>query len=204
MSGGKTIWKYLLRALGVVVFITLLGVLAASLILAKPQNDKSEISQARPSGEARPAVTIDSENDFIQLASDFPAPVMSFLSGSGMTFVSGVSADTAVSGGFARVVTLCWQTPEGQPMTLLSIWPDTALSLLEGDLHFMPQTGPALFGSPSVRMENDDSIRLHVARDQALYVVLLPRALSGQVSDLCRSLQRFTVNPQTTTSLKEE
>ena len=80
------------------------GVLAASLILAKPQNDKAEVFQALPSGESSPAVTIDSESDFVQLASDFPAPVMSFLSGSGMTFVSGVSADTAVSGGFSIII----------------------------------------------------------------------------------------------------
>lgn len=204
MSGGKTIWKYLFRALGVIIFVILLGVLAASLILAKPQNDKAEVSQALPSGESSPAVTIDSESDFVQLASGFPAPVMSFLSGSGMTFVSGVSADTAVSGGFARIVTLFWQTAEGQPVTLQSIWPGNEFSLLEGGYHFMPETGPALFGSPSVRMEKDDSVRLHVAKDQALYVVLLPRSLSGQVSDLCRSLQRFTINPQATSSLKEE
>ena len=131
MSGGKTIWKYLFRALGIIIFVILLGVLAASLILAKPQNDMAEVSQALPSGKSSPAVTIDSESDFVQLASDFPAPVMSFLSGSGMTFVSGVSADTAVSGGFARIVTLFWQTAEGQPVTLQSIWPGNEFSLLE-------------------------------------------------------------------------
>ena len=191
MSGGKMIWKYLLRIFCAVVFIVLLGLLAASLILAKPQNDKTGTGPARPSAESSPDLTIDSESDFVQLVSGFPAPVMSFMSGSGMTFVSAVSSSAEVSGGFARIVTLYWQTPEGQPMTLRSIWPANAMSQLEDGFHFMPVSGPTLFGSPSVRMENDESIRLHIATDQALYVVLLPRALNGQVSELCRSLQLF-------------
>ncbi len=191
MSGGKMIWKYLLRILCAVVFIVLLALLAASLILAKPQSDKTGATPARPAAESGPDMTIDSESDFVELVSGFPAPVMSFMSGSGMTFVSAVSSSAEVSGGFARIVTLYWQTPEGQPMTLRSIWPANALSLMEDGFHFMPVSGPTLFGSPSVRMENDETIRLHLATDQALYVVLLPRALNGQVSELCRSLQLF-------------
>ena len=105
-------------------------------------------------------------------------------------------AGREVSGGFGRVATLYWQTAEGEPVTLRSIWPADAVSLLEGGFHFMPAAGPTLFGSASVRMEKDDSVRLHTATDQALYVVLLPRSLSGQVSDLCRSLQLFTAAQQ--------
>ena len=156
-----------------------------------------EPSPAQPSADARPAVSIDQETDLVKLVSDFPAPVMSYMSGSGMIFVSATSADAAVSGGFGRVTTLYWQTVDGEPVTLQSIWPADALSLLEDGFHFMPVAGPSLFGSMSVRMEKDDAVRLHVTTDQALYVVLLPRSLSGQVSDLCRSLQLFTAAPQT-------
>ena len=196
LAGGKKIWKFLLRLLGVVLLVVLLALLAGTLILAKPQEDKTETAAAQPSAEARPAVSIDREDDLFRLVSDFPAPVMSYMSGSGMVFVSAASADAAVSGGFGRVATLYWQTPEGEPVTLRSIWPADALDLLGDGFHFMPAAGPTLFGSPSVRMENDDSIRLHTATDQALYAVLLPRSLSGQVNDLCRSLQLFTAAPQ--------
>ena len=196
LAGGKKIWKFLLRLLGVVLFVALLALLAGTLILAKPQEDKAETAAAKPSADARPAVTVEQEGDLFTLVSDFPAPVMSYMSGSGMTFVSATSADAAVSGGFGRVATLYWQTPEGEPVTLRSIWPADALSLLESGFHFMPAAGPTLFGSASVRMEKDDSIRLHTATDQALYVVLLPRSLSGQAVDLCRSLQLFTAAPQ--------
>ena len=197
MAGGKKVWKLLIRLFGVIVFVALLALLAGTLILAKPQENNTEPSPVQPSADARPAVSIDQETDLVKLVSDFPAPVMSYMSGSGMIFVSATSADAAVSGGFGRVATLCWQTADGEPVTLQSIWPADALSLLEDGFHFMPVAGPSLFGSMSVRMEKDDAVRLHVTTDQALYVVLLPRSLSGQVSDLCRSLQLFTAAPQT-------
>ncbi len=196
MAGGKKIWKFLLKLLGALVSIALLALLAVSLILAKPQKEETARTETPPAAESRPAITVEQESGLVQLVSDFTAPVMSFMSGSGMTFVSATSADAAVSGGFGRVATLFWQTSEGEPMTLRSIWPANALSLLEDGFHFMPYAGPALFGSASVRMENDAYIRLHITTDQALYAVLLPHSLSGQVSALCRSLQLFTAGPQ--------
>ena len=196
MVGEKKVWSYLLKFLGTLVFIVLLGLLAASLILAKPQKDKAEDPQAGPARESTPAVSIEREIDLPQLIGGFPAPVMSFMSGSGMTFVSAVSSDVAVDGGFGRIATLFWQTPEGEPVTLQSIWPGTALQLLDKGFHFMASSGPTLFGNLSVRMENDQSVRIHVTKDQALYVVLLPRSLSTQVNTLCRSLQLFTARTQ--------
>lgn len=192
MADGKKIRKTALRIIGAVIAAALLALLAASLILAKPQEEKSETAAARPSQDASPAVSINSENDLVGLISAFPAPVMSFMSGSGMTFVSATSADLAYAGGFARIAVLYWQTAEGVPVTLRTVWPADALSLLEDGYHFMPYAGPALFGSASVRMENDETVRLHTATDQALYVVLLPRSLSSQVSTLCSSLQLYS------------
>lgn len=192
MADGKKIRKTALRIIGAVIAAALLALLAASLILAKPQGEETETAAARPSQDASPAVSISSEADLVGLISAFPAPVMSFMSGSGMTFVSATSADLAYAGGFARIAVLYWQTAEGVPVTLRTVWPADALSLLEDGYHFMPYAGPALFGSASVRMENDETVRLHTATDQALYVVLLPRALSSQVSTLCGSLQLYS------------
>ena len=193
MAGEKKIRKVLLRLFGVLLAVVLLALLAVSLIIAKPQEEEKTSGTVRPSAEARPAISAKAEQDLTGLIAAFPAPVMSFMSGSGMTFVSATSADAAVDGGFGRIATLNWQTPEGEPVMLRSIWPAGALGLLEDGYHFMPYAGPALFGSNSVRMENDDAVRLHVATDQALYVVLLPRTLSTQAGTLCRSLQLFTV-----------
>lgn len=196
MAGGKQVRKTLLRFAGVLAAVVLLAVLAASLVIARPQEEGELSAAARPSAEARPAVSAETEQDLAALIATFPAPVMSFMSGSGMTFVSAASADAAVDGGFGRVATLNWQTAEGEPVKLRTIWPADALSLLEDGFHFMPYAGPALFGSTSVRMENDDAVRLHTAAGEALYVVLLPRALSAETAAICRSLQLFTVEPK--------
>ena len=170
-----------------------MALLTASLILAKPQEDKTDKPSAAASSEAVPAVSIEQETDIPQLMTTFPAHLMSFLSGSGMDFVSASAYDVAIPGGFGRVVDQSWQTAEGDPVTIRSIWPVTALNLLEDGFHFMPYGGPSLFGnaSPSVRMENDSTIRLHASTDEALYVVLLPRSLSSQVNSICSSLQLY-------------
>ena len=194
MAAGKRFWKILLKILGILCAVLLLALAAVSLILAKPSSDKDAPPAGEPARSASPALDIREETGLVRLVSEFPAPVMSFMSGSGMTFVSATSADAAVAGGFGRVATLYWQTEDGEPLILQSIWPADALSLLEDGFHFTPYTGPTLFGASSVRMENGDTLRIHTATDQGLYVLILPRSLSGRLSALCRSLQLFTAN----------
>ena len=196
MAAGKKIWKLLLKILGSLVLVALMMLAAVSLILAKPAPEPSKSSDAAPSLTASPALEIRNETELYRLVGAFPAPVMSFMSGSGMTFVSAVSADSAVSGSFARTATLYWQTEDAQPLILQSICPADSLSLLEEGYHFSAVAGPILFGSRSVRMEKDDTIRIHTTTDQALYVLIIPGSLSNQITNLSRSLQLFTVNPE--------
>ena len=192
MAGEKKIRKILLKIIGFVLAIVLLALLAASLIIAKPQKEDLPAAASKPSGQASPAITVEKQDDLSGLISAFPAPVMAFTGGSGMTFVSASSADAAVNGGFGRIATLNWQTAEGEPVLLRTIWPASALGLPEEGYHFVTYAGPTLFGSASVRMENDETVRIHAATDQALYVILLPRSLSGQVNDLCKSVQLYS------------
>ena len=194
MSGGKKVWKLAAKILGALFAFVLLVLTAVSLILAKPQPAQKEQSSVRQPIAASPAIEIQSEQDLVRLISAFPAPVMSFMSGSGMTFVSAVSSDITVAGGFGRIATLYWQTADGIPLILQSIYPSDALSLLESGYHFSAVLGPTLFSSQSVRMEKGDSIRIHTTTDQALYVLILPRSLSSGIPSLCRSLQLFTVH----------
>ena len=193
MAGEKKIRNILLKIIGAILAIALLALLAVSLIIAKPQKEELPASAAKPSGKASPAITVEKHDDLPGLISAFPAPVMGFAGDSGMTFVSASSADAALDGGFGRIATLNWQTAEGEPVLLRTIWPASALSLLEEGYHFVTTAGPILFGNASVRMENNDAVRIHTATDQALYVLLLPRSLSGQVNTLCKSLQLYSV-----------
>ena len=195
-----SLWKKLLRGLaraGSVLTALVLAALAClALILAQPQEAEEAEAVSQPPLTPSPAMTIASEADLRDLVAAFPVPVMSFMSGSGMVFVSGSSADAALDGGFGRVLTLNWQTPDGIPVILQSIYPASGLKLLEnGAFHFSRAAGPALFGLPSVRMESADRLRIHAATDTGLYAVILPKVRADALPALAQSLQLFTAEP---------
>ena len=123
MSFKKKFLRIILKVLAAVLSLALLVSLGVALILAQPQPDQEEQVRDQSLLASSPAVTITDESDMRNLVSSFPEPVMSFIAGSGFTFVSGTSADTAVDGGFGRVASLYWQTPEGDPVVLQSIYP---------------------------------------------------------------------------------
>ena len=173
-----------------VILILLIGFL---LVMAQPQQEETEKAAPQPLLTASPALEIEDETRLRTLVESFPVPVLSFMSGSGMVFVSGNSADAGLEGGFGRMVTLYWQTPDGDPLILRSIYPASALSLLEKDYHFSPIAGPSLFGSDSVRMENADTVRIHAATDTGLYSMIVPKDSAAKISSISRSLQLFSV-----------
>ncbi|MBO7664087.1 MAG: hypothetical protein J6U01_12050 [Clostridia bacterium] len=171
-----------------------LAVACFSLIMAQPRSDPAPAVSSQPLSAPSPALNITDEKDLRDLIAAFPVPVMSFLSGSGLRFVSATSSYAAWGSGFARIATLYWQTADGEPLILRSIYPSEAYSLLEKNFHFTPVAGPTLFGNASVRMEGGGVIRIHTVTGSGLYAVNCPQSLSGQISVISRSLQLFTVD----------
>ena len=195
MEKSRKFLHFLLKALTVLLTAVLIAAVGFLLILAQPKSDEKEKAEPQPLLAASPAMNISQESELRSLVESFPIPVLSFMSGSGMTFVSGTSADAGLDGGFGRVATLYWQTADGEPLILRSIYPVSALSLLDDGYHFSSVAGPTLFGVESVRMENADTVRVHAATDTGLYTVTVPKSLAPKLSALCRSLQLFRVNP---------
>lgn len=195
-STGKTIGRAVLHVLSILLAVALLSVCCFTLVLAQPQAEDRKAPVEQSLVSPSPALNINEESRLRELVSGFPVPVMSFMSGSGMQFVSASSADLAYKNGFARMAALYWQTEDGQPLILRSIYPASALGLLEMDFHFTPISGPTLFGNVSVRMESGDTIRIHTATDTGLYAVNCPRSLSDRLSAITRSLQLFTVSEE--------
>ena len=190
-------WKWAGRLLGVFFTLILLAGFCFTLIIAQPQPDPDAApSSPAPALSPSPALKIDSESQRRDLIRSFPAPVMSFMSGSGMVFVSGESQDMNAESGLARRLSLYWQTPDGQPLILQSIYPASTLDLLgRGRYSFSGTAGPALFGLPSVRMEDGANIRLHVqAEGTGLYVLTLPSSLGSSLSGIARSIQLFSAD----------
>ena len=192
-SGRRTVLQVLLKIITVIFSAALIVLIGALLVLAQPKQENTEKAEPQPLLTASPAMNIEAETDLRSLVESFPVPVLSFMSGSGMSFVSGTSADAGLEGGFGRVVSLYWQTQDGDPLILQSIYPASALSLLEKGYHFSAVAGPTLFGVDSVRMENADTVRVHAATDTGLYVVVVPKSSASGLSSLSRSLQLFTV-----------
>ena len=188
----KIILRFLGKTLSALLTFVLLAFLVFILIVGQPQDpEQTPVPSATPLPAASPLL-IQSERDFPALLNAFPAPVMSFMSGSGMSFVSGSVMDAAWRGGFARILTLSWQTPEGQSLILQSICPADALDLIgKKDYSFSAVSGPTLFGQPTVRMENVDSVRIHTVFSEGLYVLTAPLSLASSLSSLSRSVQLF-------------
>ena len=193
MKGANKLRRILLRILTVLFSVILMALVGILLILAQPQPEEKKEAEPQPLLAASPAANITREAEIRSLVEDFPVPVLSFMSGSGIAFVSGSSADVGLPGGFGRVLSLYWQTPEGDPLILQSIYPASAISLLDNGYHFSAVTGPVLFGSESVRMENADTVRVHAATEPGLYVVTVPKSAAPKLSSLSRSMQLFSV-----------
>lgn len=192
--------KRILTILGSVFSILLsLGMLAfacAALILSRPQPEDAPAPSSQPPLSARAELSIQKETDLADLVADFPVPVMSFMSGSGMRFVSAQTVSFPLAEGFGRTASLYWQTEDGVPLLLQSIYPASALDRLDSGYHFSAVAGPSLFGSASVRMENREAVRVHVATDTGLYVMIMPKSAASSVSSISRSLQLFTLSPE--------
>ena len=184
------------KILTVAAVLFLLVVMTLAMVILSPDRPETgAVPVTLPELSASPAIHITAESDLYKLYVSIPVPVMNYLSGSGMTFVDGDAADVPVRNGIARTVTLDWLSPEGVPVTLISIFPPSATELLQKDeWHFSDISGASLFGENSVRMESNEKIRLHTQTDHGLYAVLFPKEAAGSVSVLTRSLQLFSVS----------
>ena len=179
----------------VLLTVLLAAVFYVAVILGEPQEVESTAKPLadQPLLQGSPAVTIDGEGQLNALTTVFPAPVMRAVSGSGLTLVSGTSYDAAFENGFGRIVTLRYLNAAGQEMTVTSIYPARALSLMgKGDYHLSAVAGQTLAGLRSVRMENDATIRLHAQGEEAVYVVTVPNVETAELIGFTRSLQLFT------------
>lgn len=186
--------RVLKAAVSVLLTVLLAVVFYVAVVLGEPQDVEQVVEPLKdqPLLQASPAITIDSENQLSALLNPYPVPVMCALSGSGLTLTAGVSYDVAFESGFGRIVSLTYANAMGQQMTVETIYPARALSLMgRGDYHLSGTAGQSLAGMRSVRMENGTSIRLHAQAEEAIYVVTMPKLDSSELIALTRSLQLF-------------
>ncbi len=182
--------KVLDKVLLAVLIVVCIGAFYLAVILAEIPAD-----QQAPAMTPAPKVVlaaqqprqIGSMSDFSQLVESFPAPALALQANTQLAFAGGLVNDLAYQGSFARLVTLTYQTMDGETLTLSSIYPNDAFSLLPGEGYALKDTLTAsLAGMTAVRMENADTVRLHVKGESALYAFTAPRMAEEALSEITR------------------
>lgn len=192
-SLGRRIVRTILLAL---LTVGLLLAFYIAVIMGNPQEEESSALTAR---QDQPLVTaldnallITSEGDLGTLLDAFPAPMMAAMRSTVLTFEKGVCRDVPFEDGLGRMTTLTYRTAEGATVTVSSIYPARALSLIDkADYTISADAGLPLAGLRSVRMENTASIRMHAQGSEALYMVTLPRLSATALRTLTSTLQLY-------------
>jgi hypothetical protein len=182
--------KVLERSLLVLLVIVCIGAFYLAVILAEVPAD-----QGAPAESSVPQVALTAEqprqigslNDLKQLVEHFPSPVLALQANTQLAFAGGLVNDLAYKGSFARLVTLTYQTQNGETLKLYSIYPLDAFTLLPGENYSLQNTLTAsLAGMTAVRMENADTLRLHVKGESALYALTSPKMEEEALSEISR------------------
>ena len=187
----RSIKTVLLTALTIV----LLAAFYLAVVMGTPQQEGSAVTarQDQPLLSALPsAVFILEEGQMGQVLNAFPAPVLAAMNAAALRFESGLCEDVPFEGGLGRKVTLSYRTAEDAVVTLVSIYPARATSLItKGDYILSDTFGLPLAGLRSVRMEKPGSICMHAQGAEALYVVTLPELSAASLRALTTTFQLY-------------
>jgi hypothetical protein len=191
------LWRRLIKAvLATLLTVVLLAAFYIAVIMGNPQEEESSAITAKTDQPLLTAmsspVLIREQGQLGALLDAFPAPVMAAMNAPALTFVQGLCEDVPFESGLGRRVTLTYRTAEGASVTVVSLYPARALSMIDkADYTFSATTGLPLAGLRSVRMENAATIRMHAQGADALYVVTLPKLPAASLRTLTQPLSLY-------------
>ena len=194
MQDKLPLWRRSIKAILLTLLtIVLLAAFYLAVVMGTPQQEESAVTvqQDQPLLPALPsALFITDPNQLRQLLDAFPAPVMASMNAAALRFESGLCEDVPFEGGLGRKITLTYRTAEDALVTLLSIYPARATTLIPKGDHTVSGTfGLPLAGLRSVRMEKPGSICMHAQGPEALYVVTLPELSTSSLRALTTTFQ---------------
>lgn len=190
--------KALKAVLATLLTLLVVAVFYLAVILGQPQEnpDAVVISTDQPVLTASPAVTLSSAEQLESMLQAFPVSALYAADSSSLSLSGGTSYDMAYEDGFARILTLSYTTEAGTRVEVQSIYPARALDFVpKGDYHIGQVAGQSIAGLESVRMENGQSIRLHVQAAEGIYVLTVPTMTADELASVTRALQLY-VDPQ--------
>lgn len=197
MQDKLPLWRRVLKGiLAALLAVVLLAAFYIAVIMGNPQEEESTAITARtdqPLLEAMASpLLIQDQSQLGVLLDAFPAPVLAAVHSSVMTFRQGLCEDVPFEDGLGRRVTLTYLTAEGAEVTIVSLYPARAISLLEkGDYVISSIAGLPLAGHRSVRMDSPGAVRMHAQGTDALYAVTLPPQSATMLRTLTATLQMY-------------
>ena len=184
-------WKGIVKKILIILALLLaLAFLYLFLLMGEPDDDdevllaqsvQEEVIQLPMTGQEM-AGTV----DMTDAAMSFGKPVMQ-LRGEVLPLLKAALYDTAYHGGYARRLTFTYQFPDGSVMTVDSIRPAGAITLLR-DSGYTIRAGSlySMGGMDAVRMDSANYIRVAAKSKDAVYVVHMPLSKAEQLVTLLR------------------
>lgn len=176
--------------------VVLIFVFYVAVVMGQPQTDVTGMPRSAAADQPLPEpltgpVAITDDKALDGLADVFPAPVM-YAGGKTLTFLSGVCEDVPFEDGVARVVTLTYRTADFDTLTVQSIYPARALSLLGQDgRSFTGVSVDNMAGLKYVGMQDAATLRMHAQGEEALYVFTTPLAEYRAIDQWTNTLQLY-------------
>ena len=176
-------------AVGVLLVIALV-VAYLFLLLGEPDEEAKYVDLPDEELITMPmgALEIPGEANLQNLANTFGQPVMALYGGPALERAR--VYDTAFGGGYARRVTLTYAFDDGTQLTVESIRPTSAITLLGSGYSLSVRSLYALGGLDAARMDGGGQICIFGQSDTAAYAVLCPE---GHESDLNSLLRQTTL-----------
>ena len=182
-------WKtVLLKGIAALLLIVALGLGYLFLLLGEPDEDAAYTRQAEEERITMPMSAVESpgESNPASLAETFGQPILS-LYGSALTMERSRVYDTAFGGGYARRVTLTYRFDDGSALSVESVRPTAAVTLLGGNGYTLDADSLYYIGGvDAARMENSSTVCVFGQTDAAAYAVLCPKEHAQDLETLLK------------------
>lgn len=177
-----------LKRVGFAVLLALALVFAyLFLLLGEPDEDAKYMQEIPEESIAMPmsALEVPGEANVDSLADTFGHPVLSL--GQSLKMQKARIYDTAFEGGYARRVTLTYTTEDGSPVTVESLRPTSAVTLLKDSGYTLDASHLyTLGGLNAARMDNEETTCIFAQSDTAVYAVICPSVHAEEMTGLLR------------------
>ena len=177
---------FLLRAAVAVLLVIALVFAYLFLLLGEPDEEAKYVDLPEEELITMPmgALEIPGEANLQTLANTFGQPVMALYGGPALERAR--VYDTAFGGGYARRVTLTYAFEDGAQLTVESIRPTSAITLLGSGYSLSASSLYALGGLDAARMDGGGQICIFGESDTAAYAVLCPEGHEDDLNTLLR------------------